>query len=379
MRRIIGMAESRSPYKTGVTDISGEMMSEETVSMEGAVCAPPLPHSEQIVMGHGAGGRMSHQLIQKAFLPAFNNPALLAGDDAARLDPGLLQQLSISTDAHVVSPLFFPGGDIGRLAVCGTVNDVAMLGARPLYLTAGFILEEGLPMETLQRVISSMQTAALEAGVQIVAGDTKVVQKGKADGLYITTAGIGTVRPGLRIGGAEAKPGDIVILSGPIGDHGIAVLGARGELGFQSGIQSDVAPLNHLIEAMLDESREIHVLRDPTRGGLATTLNEIASQSNVGILLDEQAIPVRPDVSGACEMLGFDPLYIANEGKLVAFVAEEEAEAVLNAMRATRYGEEAVIIGRVTAEPRGRVLLKTAIGSTRVVDMLAGEMLPRIC
>jgi hydrogenase expression/formation protein HypE len=354
-------------------------MSEETVNIEGAVCAPPLSHAEQIVMGHGAGGRMSHQLIRKAFLPAFNNPALQAGDDAAHLDVGLLQQLSVSTDAHVVSPLFFPGGDIGRLAVCGTVNDVAMLGAKPLYLTAGFILEEGLLMETLQRVITSMQAAAQEAGVQIVAGDTKVVQKGKADGLYITTAGIGTVRPGYKIGGAEARPGDIVILSGPIGDHGIAVLGARGELGFQSSIQSDVAPLNHLIEAMLDTSGKIHVLRDPTRGGLATTLNEIASQSDVGILLDEQAIPVRPEVSSACEMLGFDPLYIANEGKLTAIVAEEDAGAVLRAMRATRYGEEAVIIGRVTSEPRGRVLLKTAIGSTRVVDMLAGEMLPRIC
>ena len=354
-------------------------MSEETANIEGAVCAPPLPHTEQIVMGHGAGGRMSHQLIQKAFLPAFSNPALQAGDDAARVDPGLLQQLSISTDAHVVSPLFFPGGDIGRLAVCGTVNDVAMLGAKPLFLTAGFILEEGLPMETLQRVIASMQSAAQEAGVQIVAGDTKVVERGKADGLYITTAGIGTVPPGLTIGGAQAKPGDVIILSGPIGDHGIAVLGARGELGFQSGIQSDVAPLNHLIEAMLDASREIHVLRDPTRGGLATTLNEIAAQSDVGIMLDEQSIPVRPEVSSACEMLGFDPLYIANEGKLVAFVTQEDAQLVLNAMRGTHHGEEAVIIGQVRSEPRGRVLLKTALGSTRVVDMLAGEMLPRIC
>lgn len=206
-------------------------MTEETINIEGAVCAPPLPHGEQIVMGHGAGGRMSHQLIRKAFLPAFANPALQAGDDAACLDAGLLQQLSISTDSHVVWPLFFPGGDIGRLAVCGTVNDVAMLGATPLYLTAGFILEEGLPMETLQRVIASMQAAAQEAGVQIVAGDTKVVQKGKADGLYITTAGVGVIRPGRRIGGAQAQAGDVVILSGSLGDHGIAVLGARGELG----------------------------------------------------------------------------------------------------------------------------------------------------
>jgi hydrogenase expression/formation protein HypE len=355
------------------------MMSETIVNIEGAVCTPPLPHGEQIVMGHGAGGRMSHQLIQKAFMPAFDNPALRAGDDAARLESNLHANLAISTDAHVVFPLFFPGGDIGRLAVCGTVNDVAMLGAKPLYLTAGFILEEGLPMETLQRVVASMKSAADEAGVQIVAGDTKVVQKGKADGLYITTAGVGVIRSGVTIGGAQAKVGDVVILSGSIGEHGIAVLGARNELGFQSSLQSDVAPLNHLIDAMLDASNNVHVLRDPTRGGLATTLNEIATQSNVGILLDEEAIPVHPEVSAACEMLGFDPLYVANEGKLVTMVAREDAESVLKAMHATHYGEGAVIIGEVTAIRRGRVLLKTALGSTRIVDMLAGEMLPRIC
>jgi len=295
------------------------------------------------------------------------------------LQPVAGMQLSISTDAHVVMPLFFPGGDIGKLAVCGTVNDVAMLGAKPLYLTAGFILEEGLPMSTLQQVIASMQAAAQEAGVQIVAGDTKVVQKGKADGLYITTAGVGLIPNGTNISGAQAKPGDAIILSGSLGDHGIAVLGARGELGFESTIQSDVAPLNHLIKIMMDASQNIHVLRDPTRGGLATTLNEIATQSNMGISLDEKTIPVHPEVASACEMLGFDPLYIANEGKLVAFVAREDADAVLQAMKSTRYGEDAVIIGEVTAEPKGRVLLKTAIGSTRVVDMLAGEMLPRIC
>jgi len=354
-------------------------MTDETINIEGAVCAPPLPHGEQIVMGHGAGGRMSHQLIQKAFMSAFDNPALLAGDDAARLESNLHANLAISTDAHVVFPLFFPGGDIGRLAVCGTVNDVAMLGAKPLYLTAGFILEEGLPMETLHRVVASMKSAADEAGVQIVAGDTKVVQKGKADGLYITTAGVGVIRTGVTVGGAQAKVGDVVILSGSIGDHGIAVLGARNELGFQSSLQSDVAPLNHLIDAMLDASDNVHVLRDPTRGGLATTLNEIATQSNVGILLDEETIPVHPEVGAACEMLGFDPLYVANEGKLVTMVAREDAESVLKAMQSTRYGEGAVIIGEVTAIRRGRVLLKTALGSTRIVDMLAGEMLPRIC
>jgi hydrogenase expression/formation protein HypE len=354
-------------------------MSDETVNIEGAVCAPPLPHSEQIVMGHGAGGRMSHQLIQKAFVNAFQNSALNAGDDAALVEPGLRQKLSISTDSHVVSPLFFPGGDIGKLAVCGTVNDVAMLGAKPLYLTAGFILEEGLQMEVLQRVVASMKEAADEAGVQIVAGDTKVVQRGKADGLYITTAGVGVVRDGVNVSGANAQAGDVVILSGTIGDHGIAVLGARGELGFQSSIQSDVAPLNHLIAAMLDVSPNIHVLRDPTRGGLATTLNEIATQSRIGIVLNELTIPVHSEVNAACEMLGFDALYVANEGKLVAFVPREEAEKVLAVMKQTRYGEGAVIIGEVTAEPKGRVLLKTALGSTRVVDMLAGEMLPRIC
>ncbi|MEI7846575.1 MAG: hydrogenase expression/formation protein HypE, partial [Chloroflexota bacterium] len=327
----------------------------------------------------GAGGRMSHKLIQKAFLPAFQNPALQAGDDAALLELGPGQRLSISTDSHVVFPLFFPGGDIGRLAICGTVNDVAMLGAKPLYLTAGFILEEGLQMDVLQRVVESMRQAAEEAGVQIVAGDTKVVERGKADGLYITTAGVGLVREGAHISGANAMPGDLVILSGSIGDHGIAVLGARGELGFQSDIQSDVAPLNHLIEAMLDASKNIHVLRDPTRGGVATTLNEIAAQSNIGIVIQEQTIPVHTAVSATCEMLGFDPLYVANEGKLLCIVAPQDASQVLAVMKKTRYGEDAVIIGEVLAEPKGRVLLKTALGSTRVVDMLSGEMLPRIC
>lgn len=354
-------------------------MTDETINIEGAVCAPPLSHSEQIVMGHGAGGRMSHQLIQKAFVNAFQNSALNAGDDAALVEPGLRQKLSISTDSHVVWPLFFPGGDIGKLAVCGTVNDVAMLGAKPLYLTAGFILEEGLQMDVLQRVVASMKAAADEAGVQIVAGDTKVVQKGKADGLYITTSGVGVVRDGVDVSGANAKPGDVVILSGSIGDHGIAVLGARGELGFQSSIESDVAPLNHLIAAMLDASPNIHVLRDPTRGGLATTLNEIATQSKVGVVLNEQTIPVHPEVNAACEMLGFDALYVANEGKLVAFVPREDAGRVIAAMKQTRYGEGAIVIGEVVAEPKGRVLLKTTLGSTRVVDMLAGEMLPRIC
>ncbi|MEJ2708000.1 MAG: hydrogenase expression/formation protein HypE [Anaerolineales bacterium] len=360
-------------------------MSEENTSMQGAVCPLPLRHQDKIVLGHGSGGTLSHSLIGDLFLPSFDNPVLLAGNDAGVVQPTAGTRLAVSTDSHVVWPLFFPGGDIGRLAVCGTVNDVAMMGARPLYLTAGFILEEGLEMSILERVTHSMRAAAAEAGIDIVAGDTKVVQKGKADGLFINTAGVGVIAPGTHIGGAQARAGDVVILSGPIGDHGIAVLQARGELGFESGIESDVAPLNHLVSAMLDSGdpqnpeAAIHVLRDPTRGGLATTLNEIACQSRVGIFLDEDSIPVRRPVAAACEMLGFDPLYVANEGKLVAIVAAKQADSVLKRMRSTRYGQEAVIIGEVRDEPPGRVLLRTAIGSTRVVDMLAGEMLPRIC
>jgi hydrogenase expression/formation protein HypE len=348
-------------------------------TVEGLVCPVPLAHGDHIVMGHGSGGKLTHGLIAKVFAPAFDNPALRANNDAAAVRAGDSNGLAISTDSHVVWPLFFPGGDIGRLAVCGTVNDVAMLGARPLYLTAGFILEEGLELGVLERVVASIRAAADEAGVQIVAGDTKVVQKGKADGLYINTAGVGVLRPGLSIGGANAQPGDVVILSGPLGDHGIAVLSARGDLGFDADVRSDVAPLNHLITAMVAASPHIHALRDPTRGGLATTLNEIAQQSQVGLLLDETRLPVRPAVAAACELLGFDPLYIANEGRLVAIVGRGAAEEVLSAMRSTRYGEEAVVIGDVRAEPRGRVLMKTSIGSTRVVDVLMGEMLPRIC
>jgi hydrogenase expression/formation protein HypE len=347
--------------------------------MTGPICPVPLQHSKKIVLGHGSGGKMMNDLIRKTFLPPLDNPALRAGDDAAIVQPNMGTRLAISTDAHVVWPLFFPGGDIGRLAVCGTVNDVAMLGARPLYLTAGFILEEGLDIEILERVVTSMKVAAEEAGVEIVAGDTKVVERGKADRLYITTAGVGTVFSGVEVGGARAKAGDVVILSGPIGDHGIAVLGARGELGFEADIQSDVAPLNHLIAAMLDASENVHVLRDPTRGGVASTLNEISQQSGVGIVLQEAAIPVRQAVQAACEMLGFDPLYVANEGKLLAIVGAEDAENVINVMRENKYGEQAVIIGEVTETPAGRVLMKTVFGSTRVVDILSGEMLPRIC
>lgn len=355
-------------------------MNENRVTLEeGPVCPVPLPHQERVVLGHGSGGRMTHDLVERLFLPHFDNPILRMGDDAAGLDLGEGVELAFSTDSHVVFPLFFPGGDIGRLAVCGTVNDVAMLGAKPLYLTAGFILEEGLEMSRLERVIHSMMDAAREAGVAIVAGDTKVVERGKADGLFINTSGIGLRRSGFKIGGAQAHPGDAVLLSGPLGDHGMAVLAARGELGFEIEVTSDVAPLNGLVEALLDCGAEVHVLRDPTRGGLATTLNEIARQSGVGVLLDEAAIPVRPAVRAACEVLGFDPLYLANEGRLVAFLAPEGAERALEALRRTRYGEASVQIGRAVEGQPGRVMVKTRLGSTRVVDQLAGEMLPRIC
>ncbi len=347
--------------------------------IEGMLCPLPLQHEEHIVQGHGSGGKLTHDLIAKSFLPTWDNPILAAGDDAGIIPTQGAARLAISTDAHVVSPLFFPGGDIGRLAICGTVNDVAMMGARPLYLTVSFILEEGLKLETLQRVIASMQAAAQEAGVQIVAGDTKVVGRGLADGLYISTTGVGLLADDTKIGGAEAQPGDAVIVSGSMGDHGIAVLAARGDLGVEADLDSDVAPLNGLIADMLAASPNIHVLRDPTRGGLATTLNEIAHQSNVAVILKEGSIPVKPAVDSACELLGFDPLYIANEGKLVAFVAAQDAESVLAAMHAHKYGLEAAVIGHVAADPASRVLMETLIGSHRVVDVLMGEMLPRIC
>jgi hydrogenase expression/formation protein HypE len=347
---------------------------------EGPVCPLPLPHKEQIVIGHGSGGKMTHDLVNQVFASRLANEPLQQGNDSAvvNLPPGP-GRLAISTDAHIVSPLFFPGGDIGRLAVCGTVNDVAMSGAIPLYLTAGFILEEGLLVETLEKVVDSMQAAAREAGVQIVAGDTKVVEKGKADGLFITTAGVGWLPEGRQISGALASPGDVVLVSGTLGEHGIAVLTARGELGLETNIQSDVSPLNGLIQDILTAAPHTHVLRDPTRGGLATTLNEIAIQSNVSIWLEEKAVPVLPAVSAACEMLGFDPLYIANEGKLIVILPAAEADAALQAMRGHLYGLNAGRIGIVKEMEPGRVLLRTLIGGTRLLDMLAGEMLPRIC
>ncbi len=352
--------------------------------IDGLVCPVPLPHNQQIVLGHGSGGRMSADLIAKIFMPPFDNPILRAGDDSGIVvlredSENSGPKLAISTDSHVVMPLFFPGGDIGRLSVCGTVNDVAMMGARPLYLTAGFVLEEGLDMDILSRVVESMQAAASEANVQIIAGDTKVVQNGKADGMYINTTGIGIIPNQLTIKGSNAQAGDVVIVSGTIGDHGIAVLAARGELRFETQITSDVAPLNHLVATMLEAGNGIHVLRDPTRGGLATSLNEIALQSNAGIRIYEDAIPVKPAVSAACEMLGFDPLYVANEGKLIAIVAEADAGNILAAMKNHPLGKDAAVIGTVTANAAERVTLRTTFGTTRMVDMLSGEMLPRIC
>jgi len=332
---------------------------------------------DRVLLSHGSGSKASHELVAELFLPAFSNPYLDQLNDQAVLEADGLR-LAYTTDSYVVDPIFFPGGDIGKLAVCGTVNDLAMSGATPLYLSAGFIIEEGFPIDKLRTVIGSMKQAAEEANVKIVAGDTKVVGKGNADELFINTSGIGIISKDIDISGSGAKAGDKVIISGSIGDHGIAVLSRREGLEFDVPIVSDCAPLNALVADMLSVTRNIHCLRDPTRGGLATILNELASQSNAGILIEETKIPVKDAIKGACELLGYDPLYVANEGKLVAIVPAEDASQVLAKMRENKYGRDAEIIGEVIAEPR-RVLLKTAIGGTRIVDMLAGELLPRIC
>jgi hydrogenase expression/formation protein HypE len=355
------------------------IMTNEIPSFEGPVCALPLAHQDQIVIGHGSGGRMTHDLIRKVFQPFFSNPALNANNDFAEILTVGGNKLAISTDAHIVSPLFFPGGDIGRLAVCGTVNDVAMSGADPVCLTASFIIEEGFAVAELEKIARSMSEAAKEAGIYIAAGDTKVVEKGKADGLFISTTGIGFISEQLSINGSNAQPGDAVLISGTLGDHGIAVLSARGELGFETQIESDVAPMNSLVNLLTDVIKDIHVLRDPTRGGLATTLNEIALQSNVNITIEETEIPVNESVGAACELLGFDPLYVANEGKVIVILPQEYAEQALSIMKSHKYGQNAARIGIVNAEPKSLVLLKTRIGSNRVLDVMAGEMLPRIC
>jgi hydrogenase expression/formation protein HypE len=333
---------------------------------------------KRILLSHGAGGKLSHDLVQEFFLPAFDNDLLRALEDSAVI-PVEPSRIAFTTDSYVVKPLFFPGGDIGRLAICGTVNDLAMVGARPLGLTASFILEEGLSIEDLKRVLASMKGAAQEAGVQVVAGDTKVVEHGAAEGLYITTAGVGQIPDAVAIGSAQAKPGDAVMVSGPIGDHEIAVLMARGEFSLQGEVESDCAPLNGLVQVMLEACPAIHALRDPTRGGLATVLWEIAQSSQAGVLIDEGQVPIREQVRAVCDLLGFDPYYLANEGKLVAFVPEGKAEAVLKAMQIHPLGKEATVIGKVTAENPGKVLLKTGIGGHRLLEPLSGEQFPRIC
>lgn len=337
-----------------------------------------MREQDVILLAHGSGGSMSHELVERVFLRHLGNPILATLEDASLipLPPG---QVAFTTDSYVVHPLFFPGGDIGRLAVCGTVNDLAMRGARAFYLSAAFILEEGLPIADLERVVASMQAAAIEAGVSIVTGDTKVVEHGSADKMFITTSGIGVIADGTSVAASQAKPGDAVLLSGAVGDHGLTVMTQRQGLRFSGRLQSDSAPLNGLVQTMLNTSRDIHVMRDPTRGGLATTLNEIACASSVGIELDETAIPIHETVRVASELLGLDPLYVANEGKLVAFVPARVADQVLTAMRAHPLGAEAALVGRVVAEHPGRVALRTVLGTRRVLDMLSGEQLPRIC
>ncbi|MBK7613922.1 MAG: hydrogenase expression/formation protein HypE [Burkholderiales bacterium] len=336
----------------------------------------------RIDMNHGAGGRASAQLIEELFAKAFDNEFLRQGNDGALLPPlPPNHQLVVATDGHVISPLFFPGGDIGCLSVHGTVNDVAMLGATPLYLTASFIIEEGFALADLKRIVESMAAAAREAGVPVVTGDTKVVEQGKGDGVFISTTGVGALPVGRRIGGANAKPGDVIIVSGTIGEHGVAVLSKRESLEFETAIESDTAALHTLVARLLAAAPEgaVRTLRDPTRGGLATTLNEIARQSGAGMLLNEAAIPILPQVDAACELLGLDPLYIANEGKLIAIVAPAAAEGVLDAMRAHPLGAAAARIGVVTADPHYFVQMNTRFGGRRVVDWLTGEPLPRIC
>jgi len=352
-------------------------------SLSGWTCPVPLRNYPTVVMGHGSGGKMMADLIQHLFAPLFNNELLAQLGDSTVLSFPVNgsgpARLAFTTDSFVVSPLIFPGGDIGELAVNGTVNDLAMSGAKPTFLSAGFILEEGLPMQTLGRIATSVAAACKLAGVQLVAGDTKVVNKGHGDGLYINTSGIGVIPSGVNIAPNRAQPGDAVIVSGTLGDHGMAIMSVREGLEFETLIESDTAPLNGLVDTMLAASREIHCLRDATRGGLAAVLNELASASKVGIEFDERRVPVRAEVHAACEMLGFDPFYVANEGKLVAIAPEAEAEAILAAMRAHPFGHEAALIGRVVADHPNIVVARTGIGGSRVVDLPTGELLPRIC
>ncbi len=344
----------------------------------GFVCPIPKSDYTNILLAHGSGGKLTHQLIEKMFLPQFKNDLLEPLHDGAVFTAGG-NKYAFSTDSYVVNPIFFPGGNIGELAVNGTVNDIAMCGARPLYLSAAFIIEEGLPMDDLWKIVLSMQEAAKRAGVLLVTGDTKVVDRGKGDKIFINTSGVGLIDDGVDIGPKNIQPGDKIIISGDIALHGIAIMSVREGLEFETVIKSDTVPLNGLVAEMLEASRNIHVLRDPTRGGVATTLNELAEQSGLGILINEEAIPIPDAVKGACEILGLDPLYIANEGKLLAFVSPQDADKVLDTMRNHHLGRNSVVIGEAVDRHKGTVVMNSRIGGTRIVDMLSGDQLPRIC
>ena len=351
----------------------------ESINLSGGLACPiPISDYPHVLLAHGGGGKLSQHLIQKMIVSQFRNELLEPLHDGAIFTHNGTR-FAFSTDSYVVNPIFFPGGDIGELAVNGTVNDLAMCGAKPLYLSVAFIIEEGFPMDDLWRVIVSMQGAASKCGVLLVTGDTKVVDRGKGDKIFINTSGIGVIPEGIQIGSRNAQVGDKIIISGSIAVHGIAIMSVREGLEFESPIKSDTAPLNGLVEAMLQTSKNIHVLRDPTRGGVASTLNEIAESSKVGIRIDADAIPLTEPVRGACEILGLDPLYVANEGKLIAFVPDGDAEKVLAAMCNHPLGKESKILGEVVSEHSGTVVMRTSIGGSRVVDMLSGEQLPRIC
>ncbi len=337
-----------------------------------------MKKNDKILLDHGSGGKISHAMIEEMMLPVFDNPILAQLNDGAEIKIGD-ERLAFSTDSYVVDPIFFPGGNIGDLAVNGTVNDLAMSGAVPMFLSVGLIIEEGFSAADLNIILRQMGLAAKKAGVLVVTGDTKVVPRGAADKIFINTSGIGRIPDGVQISGHRANPGDKILLSGTLADHGIAILTSREGMRFVSPVISDTAALNHLVQRMLAVDKDIHVLRDPTRGGLGTTLNEIAGQSRVGIHIAEERIPIKPDVAALCELLGFDPLYIANEGKLIAVVSPDHADAMLAVLRADPLGKDACIIGEVVQSPAGRVILKTRIGGTRIVDMLTGEQLPRIC
>ena len=372
-----GWAEEAVRAHAGAEHLTREEQVLERIAR--ARARKPRIREERITLSHGAGGKATHTLIEAVFLDAFRNPLLEPLEDGASLTTAA-GRLAFTTDSFVVSPLFFPGGDIGDLAVNGTVYDLAMCGARPLYLSCGFILEEGFPVADLQRIVASMAAAATRAGVQIVTGDTKVVERGKADGCYITTAGVGLLDRPATLSAAAAQPGDVVLVSGPIGDHGITVMLARGELDIEADIVSDTAPLHELTAALLDAVPDgVRLLRDATRGGVATICNEVAVASQVAVVLDESAVPVRPEVNGASELLGIDPLYVACEGRLVAVVAADRADDALAALRSLPVGAGAARIGTVRDDPPGLVLLRTSFGGTRIVDLLVGDPLPRIC